>query len=77
MTPIWLTWLVRVMKCQVGNIEIKRGRSEVWTTLCIEIIIIVIHNTKMSKKNKTKNKQTNYQTNKEKEKENKPMLGLT
>ena len=57
--PIRHTLLVRVMKCRVGNIRVKRGQSEVWITICIGIIIIVIHNTKMSGKNK--NKQTNTQ----------------
>jgi len=51
-------WLVKVMKCRVGNIRIKRGRCKVWITICIEIIIIVIHITKMSNI-KTKNKQIN------------------
>jgi len=46
------------MKCWVGNIQVKRGRGEVWITICIGIIIIEIHNTKMSKKIKT-SKQTN------------------
>ena len=43
------TWLVKVMKYRVGNIQIKRGRCEVRITICIEIIVIINHITKMSK----------------------------
>ena len=47
--PIRHTWLVKVMKCRISNIRIKGGRCEVWITICIEIIVIVIHITKMLK----------------------------
>ena len=33
--PIKYTWLVKVMKYPVGNIRVKRGRSEIWSTICI------------------------------------------
>jgi len=54
--PIRYTLLVKVMKCQVSTIQIKRGQCEVWITIRIGIIVIIIHITKMSK---TKNKQIN------------------
>ena len=38
--PIWHTWLVRVMKCRVDNIRVKRGRSEVWITIYLSLIHI-------------------------------------
>ena len=41
--PIRHTWLVKVLICRVGNIRVKRGRCEEWITICIRIIIIVIH----------------------------------
>ena len=55
--PIWHTWLVKILKYRVGNIRVQRGRAEVWITICIEIIVIVIHITKMSNKQKQINKQ--------------------
>ena len=33
----------------VGNIRVKRDRDEVWITICIGIIVIIFHITKMSK----------------------------
>ena len=63
--PIRHTWLVKIMKFWVDNIRIKRGQCEVWITICIGIIVIIIHITKMSK---TKQKQANKQTNKQKKK---------
>ena len=56
---IWDTWLVKVMICQVGNIRVKRGRGEVWITICIGIIVIIIYITKMSKTKIKTSKQTN------------------
>jgi len=47
--PIRYTWLIKVMICWVGDIQVKRGRGEVWITICIRIIVIIIHITKMSK----------------------------
>jgi len=46
------TWLVRVIKYQVGNIQDKRCRDEVWITICIRIIIIHITNMLKAKTNK-------------------------
>jgi len=34
--PIRYIWLVRVMKCRVGNIRVKRDRGEVWITYVLE-----------------------------------------
>ena len=42
--------VVTIIKCLVGNIRVKRGRGKVWITICIRIIVIIIHITKMSKK---------------------------
>jgi len=47
--PIMHTWLVKVIKCRVGNIQ-KKGQGKVWITICFGIIVIVIHITKISKK---------------------------
>jgi len=44
------TYMVKVMKCRVSVIRVKRGGGEVWITICIGIIVIVIHIIKMSKK---------------------------
>jgi len=57
--PIWHTWLVGVMKYRVGNIRVKKDRGEVWITIYVRIIIIIIHITKMSKIKNKKSKQTN------------------
>ena len=57
--PIRHTWLVKVMICRVGNIRVERGQGEIWITICIWIIVIIIHIIKMLK---TKNqKQANKQ----------------
>jgi len=53
------TYLVKVMICRVGNIRVKRGRGEVWITICIGIIMIIIHITKISKIKIKTSKQTN------------------
>ena len=50
--PIWHTWLVKVMKCRVGDVRVKRDRGEVWIIICIKKIIIIIHIIKNVKKNK-------------------------
>jgi len=42
------------MICQVGNIQVKRGRGEVWITICIGIIVIIIHITKKYQKQTNK-----------------------
>jgi len=39
----WHTWLVKVMKCRVGVIRVKKGQGEEWITICIGIIVTVIH----------------------------------
>jgi len=38
-----LAYLVKVMKCGVGVIRIKRDRGEIWITICIRKIITIIH----------------------------------
>jgi len=43
------TWMLKVMKHGVGNIRVKRDWSEVWITICIGMIVIVIRNTKCQK----------------------------
>ena len=55
--PIQHTWLVKVMKCQVGVIR-KRSRGVIWTTIKVEKIVVIIHN----------HTKTNKQINKYKEK---------
>ena len=58
---IWHTRLVKVMICQVGNIQ-KRGRGVTWITIKIGKIIVISHITQeMPKQTK---KKTNKQINK-------------
>ena len=52
------TRLVKVMICQVGNIQ-KRGRGVTWITIKIEKIIVISHITQeMSNTNKEKQKKS-------------------
>ena len=65
--PIRHTWLVKIMICRVGNIQVKRGQGVIWITIKIRKIVVINHITQeMLKTNKEK--QTNKQTKKEKRK---------
>ena len=61
--PFWHTRLVKVMICQVGNIQ-KRGWCVIW--IKIGKIIIICHITQTQ--TKEKKKKTNKKANKKKKK---------